>query len=51
MAEQVTKKNIKTARPGTTTMKEPSTERDLVQSPDLVMQRKLKGQRLIGGRR
>jgi hypothetical protein len=51
MAEQVTVKKVKGARPVDTTMKAPSKERDLVQSPDLVMQRKLKGQRLIGGRR
>jgi hypothetical protein len=51
MAEQVTVKKVKGARPVDTTMREPSKDRDLVQSPDLVMQRKLKGQRLIGGRR
>ena len=52
MAEQrVTKKDVKTARPADTEMREPSEKRDLVQSPDLVMQRKLKGNRLIGGRR
>ena len=51
MATQVTKKDVKGARPGTTTMKEPSVQRDLTQSPDLTMQRKLKGKRLIGGRR
>lgn len=51
MAEQVTKKNVKGARPEDTTMREPSEKRDLVQSPDLVLQRKLKGNRLIGGRR
>src|SRR5262245_43922041 len=52
MAAQVTVKNVKKgAKPVDTTMKEPSAQRDLVQAPDLVMQRKLKGQRLIGGRR
>jgi hypothetical protein len=51
MAEQVTVKNVKKLPPVTTTMKEPSAKRDVVQSPDLTMQRKLKGQRLIGGRR
>ena len=51
MASKVTVKDVKGARPGATTMKEPSVQRDLVQSPDLAMQRKLKGKRLIGGRR
>jgi hypothetical protein len=51
MAEHVTVKNVKGGKPVETQMKAPSATRDLVQAPDLVMQRKLKGQRLIGGRR
>ena len=48
---RMTKKDVKGARPVSTTMQEPSVKRDIVQSPDLTMQRKLKGKRLIGGRR
>src|SRR5262245_10921016 len=51
MADRVTVKPVKKLPPVSTEMQEPSAKRDLVQAPDLVMQRKLKGQRLIGGRR
>jgi hypothetical protein len=52
MADKATVKNVKGARPVETTMKQPKTAAgELVKSPDLVMQRKLKGRRLIGGPR
>lgn len=51
MASQVTMKDVKGVKPVETVMREPSAKRDLVQSPDLTMQRKLKGKRAIGGRR
>jgi hypothetical protein len=47
----VTVKAVKKLPPVSTEMQEPSARRDLVQAPDLTMQRKLKGKRLIGGRR
>lgn len=53
MAEQLTVKSVKKLPPVSTKMKPVGTEgRDIVQSPDLVMQRKVKGAgRAIGGRR
>jgi hypothetical protein len=49
---RMTVKDVQTTAPVDTTMKPPSIKRDIVQSPDLVMQRKVKGAgRAIGGRR